>query len=568
MKIKLPKELRGFSYDRVMPVDLNSFDVDLLLPSIFFKVITGGQSWGRHPNEATKIREYVHGLAEHEDVVGFDNDERRRLLDRLTRTSLVHVGRKGASRAEEQIEGLTPYTLLAFKPEFPSEHSRLRRVDTLIYRMLLAQFDGDSEKLRSFFYSIFGKGVEIRLGAEPNGHYDGRTDLDTLTRLSIALIDQFEPTGIRQAKARVPREPCPAVARLIARDIWRYLEAYRERMPIEALTHHLKALINAELFFYSLKLFYAVTALVEVPAILPPAMRSQPQISRPEIYLDFTGALSGPSREMAAGCVRRDLEAIQRFVHANLTLRQLDRYVHRLRGDRRVSQLVSEALADDEGGPEYLQALLSLLENTAVSLRIGAAAQNDEDAIRRENAASGQDDDESDPEQSILNSVVDAAESDFERLVLLLTEGQRTQTAQNIIGWYWSVGGLTKPYGILSGALKSRQSWRYAPGNDLLATLVLLAAVDIPRWDRDYAEPKPIHLSEFLVWLERRFGILVDRPPENYVGSDYVAAAQENLRAMLGRLQQMGVFRDLSDDFTVQRLTPPYSSREKEPART
>ena len=45
-----------------------------------------------------------------------------------------------------------------------------------------------------------------------------------------------------------------------------------------------------------------------------------------------------------------------------------------------------------------------------------------------------------------------------------------------------------------------------------------------------------------------------------FQGAEYVAAAQDNLRAMLRRLRQMGVFRDLSDDFTVQRLTPPYVS--------
>jgi hypothetical protein len=563
MKIKLPKDLRGFSYDRVMPVDLNSFDVDLLLPSIFFKAITGGQSWGRRPNDPTKIREYSDELAAHEDIVGFDDDQGRRLLNRLTRTSLVQIGRKGTSRAVEQIEGVTPYTLLAFKPEFPSEHSRLRRVDTLVFRMMREQLRDDIA-LRRFFEDIFGKGLTIRAGAEPDGCYDGRTELDTLARLSIALIDGFESTSVRKAKERLPREPCPAVASSMARDLRRYLEAYRDRMPIEALTHHLKALINAELFVYSLKLFYAVTHLVERPIELPPAMRRQPEPSPPEIYLDFTGAPSGPSRQMAAGCVRRDLEAIQRFIQANLTLRQLDRYVHRIRGDHRVRAAVAEALADDEGGPEYLQALLGLLEDTAVVLRIDAAAQNDEDAIRRENSDSGAEGDEAEGGQTILDFVVEAAESDFERLVLLLTEGQRTQTAKNIISWYWSVGGLTKPYGILSGTLKSRQSWRYAPGNDLLATLVLLAAVDIPKWDKSDPSPHSIHLSDFLDWLERRFGILVDRPPAGYVGSDYVAAAQENLRAMLRRLQQMGVFRDLSDDFTVQRLTPPYAAGEVE----
>ena len=68
--------------------------------------------------------------------------------------------------------------------------------------------------------------------------------------------------------------------------------------------------------------------------------------------------------------------------------------------------------------------------------------------------------------------------------------------------------------------------------------------------------------KDFLRFLEERFGILVDRPPSPFEGAEYIAAARENLRAMLRRLRQMGIFRDLSDDFTVQRLHPPYAGKE------
>ena len=43
------------------------------------------------------------------------------------------------------------------------------------------------------------------------------------------------------------------------------------------------------------------------------------------------------------------------------------------------------------------------------------------------------------------------------------------------------------------------------------------------------------------------------------VAAEYIAAAHDNLRAMQNRLRQMGIFRDLSDDFTIQRLHPPYA---------
>ena len=43
------------------------------------------------------------------------------------------------------------------------------------------------------------------------------------------------------------------------------------------------------------------------------------------------------------------------------------------------------------------------------------------------------------------------------------------------------------------------------------------------------------------------------------VEAEDAAAARDNLRAMLARLRQMGLFSDASDDFTVQRIHPPYA---------
>src|SRR5712692_8141541 len=108
--------------------------------------------------------------------------------------------------------------------------------------------------------------------------------------------------------------------------------------------------------------------------------------------------------------------------------------------------------------------------------------------------------------------------------------------------WYWGVGGMKKPQGVLRGSVLSRKSWRYAPTNDLLAVFVQLAAARLsaPRnQEREEQEVQPIHLQEFLKFLEEHFGILVDRPPVPFEGAEYTAVARENLRAMLRRLRQM-----------------------------
>lgn len=189
---------------------------------------------------------------------------------------------------------------------------------------------------------------------------------------------------------------------------------------------------------------------------------------------------------------------------------------------------------------------------------VNADARRDLNFIRRENTQDGSGDDDDGLDIQTMDELFEGAESDFERMVLLLTDGQRAGIGSQVTNWLRSVGGLEHSHGLLQGNTKGRQSWRYAPSNDLLATLVQLAAIDTPEWDDADPRPRPIGLRQFLEWLELRFGILVDRPPAPYTGAEYVAAAQENLAAMLHRLQQMGIYRGLSDDFTVQRLIPPY----------
>lgn len=562
MKIKLPKRLRGFSYNRVLPVELNTFDVDILLPAVFFQVISEGKDRGRAANDPEEIQKYVRALADHPDVEGFDGTAGQRTLDRLVRTSLVQIGRRGRSRStsREQILGLTGYTFLAFKPGFPAESSTLRRVPALIYRMMRDQMRSE-ESCRKFFEDVFGKGIEVRGGAEPTGNYDGHTKLDTLTRLSLAFLDGFESTGVRKPNEQTPPEPCPGLAEQMASDLQRYLRTYRDRMSIEALTYNMRALINVELFVYTLKLFHAVVDLVEDPTVLPPAMRRNREPSLPGVYLDFTGLASGLSRDMAASCVRRDLEEMQRFIVANLTLRQLDRYVRELRSSRRTAQAINRALNSEDNGPDYLQMLLRLRDDPDVSRDIDASARHDEQEIRAENSedkggAPGEDTEHDNEE---INQLLEGAGSDFEAVVRLIVEAQRSTYSTHIVQWFWSTGGLQKPHGVLHGHLKSRQSWRYAPSNDLLALLVQLYAVQGQRWSWEAPAPQSVSLRDFLMWLEDRFGMLVDRPPDQFSGSEHHAAARDNLQAMLRRLRQMGIFRDLSDDFTVQRLVPPYA---------
>ena len=223
---------------------------------------------------------------------------------------------------------------------------------------------------------------------------------------------------------------------------------------------------------------------------------------------------------------------------------------------------IDKMLSPDLSGGEYLQRLLQLRDDPLVSLGIEALANFDEDRIREANSQEGEDN--SDEALDWFDAIVSGADGSVERVVSLLVEGQQKEAISKFIQWYWSVGGLKKNHGVLRGNSVNRKSWRYAPTNDLLAVLVQLAAarhMPVEIKGEEGQEVPPIRLQEFLQFLEERFGILVDRPPAQFKGAEYAAAARDNLRAMLRRLRQMGIFHDLSDDFTVQRLYPPYASK-------
>ncbi len=555
MKVVLPRDLRGVLFPRVLMIELNDFDIDLFLPALFYTILGEGRGRARRTNDPKGIGLYVGRLAEHGALEGFADREGRRVLERLVRTSLIVTGRVGTAKRGEQILATVPYTLLAHKPGFPTESSRQRNVDAFIYQLLRERLGGE-DSLRRFVKDVFGRGVRIEPPPQLGGAYDGETELDTLTRLSLAFLDGFDAVGTGLARSRSARSACPGPASEFATDLLRFLFTYHRLMPAQALTYNLQALINWELFVYSLKLVHAINELVREPETLPLAMRDEGSDSPPEVYLDFTQGASGLSREMAAACVRRDLEAYQQFLGSILRLRLLDGYAEKLKRSAARRTVLEAIVPPADEGPRYLQGLLLLERDPSGGLSVEALAQTDEERIREQNRQGEDDDSES---LGWLDALVEGAGSDVDRVVTLLLAGQQRQALSNFTKWFTGVGGLTKPHGVLQGTVRSRASWRYAPSNDLLAVLVQLAAARAMTKGDGEVGPQPIRLQDFLEFLRRRFGIVVDRPPSPFGGADYAAAARENLRAMLGRLRQMGIFRDLSDDFTVQRLQPPYA---------
>jgi hypothetical protein len=556
MKAALPRAAKGVHLPEVFEITMNEFDVERLLPSLFYLAVTKGRPRGARVNEPTAIEAYLSSLASHPSLSGFDTRGGRRLLERWVRASVVHVGKKGRARQEQQIEFVQPRTLLTYKTGLPQQEQRQRGVHLFVYHQLrrtLDELSGDTpsdESIKDLFKRTFGQGVEIGDGPAFDGRYDGDTDLDLETLLCLYYLDGFQATPARAAPRESPGAPAlPGLSRAMTKDLLAHLETYRGVIPTLALTKGLMALINLGLYTYTVRLAYAIDEVVTT-RVVPVVFGGETKWG-PEILVDFTRSRRGSSHRLARACFERELEQMRRFFEQLILLRTLKRF-----SDSRPTVADElQALNDSDKG-RYLLALLDVAETSWAQAR----AEVEFDQVVQDSLGGLQHEAEREEMKIYLDGFRRSHASSLDAYVgLLIAEQQRTQV-EPLLKWLVSVGGLKKPFGFLVGT--SRADAAYVMSDDLLGTLVHVIAAETPTAIRS-ADGSSVKLpmSSFLESLENRFGIIVDRPPSFLDDAEARAAARANLQAMKRRLREMGFFSDLSDDFGAQHLTVPIGAR-------
>jgi len=549
---------------------MNDFDPEMVLTGLFYLIRSRGRERGKG-TEATDTLRYARAFAEHDCVAGFEDTVGLRLAHKWSRTSFAKIGRIGRSgKGGEQIIYLVPLSFLTYKPAFPAQSSRHRNVHRFLFDLMF-RTNGDKvtwahvvsgraetePPLAALLREAFSHGVALSPGGDLEGHYDGKTLLDTEILASMYYVDGFR--AVQPRPRRFPPPPAPALpeaARALVRDVQCFVAAYASRMPTLALARHLIALLALELFAYTLRLIAATNQLVatgKVPNDMKTGVESNAEPL--QLYCDLTEDRRSVSTEMAAQCVARDLEGIEHFFRSSLTLRTLDRFVER-------STMLKSRFEEREGS-DYLVQLPKLRNDLQVETAAGMELAEIHKAWSET----------SDPEQeeAATTEANGTYTRDFDRLMEVLVEVQRKRGVEAYTRWYWNIGGLERDDGILSGSLRHRTTWRYALSHPLLETLVQLCVVlpeyrpfsgmRVGRELKDQLEPMPVLLSDFLRFLRERFGILIDRPPDFRPESEAQMAAQGNLTALKERLRQMGLFLDLSDDFNVQRIYPRFKER-------
>ncbi len=540
MTISLPPALRTYQYRPLTVFSLLDVDTDRVLPHLLELCVKGGRS-SPTLTDASGFTDYRDRMLTSGSVVGFEDRADRALLDGWLRSCVVEMGAVGRSHTGEQMLAAAPLSLAAYRAGLPTQRVRHRGVDEVVYRLLLDELEhrgsaNPAAALRTVIASATGRG--LALGPEPRWEPQlvDADQLDIGALLEFRFVEGIETGDARPVAGGAVDSPLPGVAADLGARLLAHVEQYGERLPTPALMSSFAALLAIGLFTYTLRTDRVARELIlagERPADM--ALIAPP--SGLELYCDFTGDLGSESDRICRRCIERDLDRVRQgfrdrmtFVVIENALSRMPEELARIRSLSRPEQLVALAAMKDHRRVENFAG--GRLDDLVAEAPGAGATEAEVDHLRRIQAADS---------------------SELDKLLDVLELVNQTKATKNSVDWYASVGGIKKPYGILQGSKPHRRSWRYAPSDELLQALLLAVFVD----RATHGIRRQIPLRQVLDVLHDEFGILVDRPPAFLDGAEARAAADANLEAFKVRLQLLGCFDGLSDDFSVQVVHHP-----------
>lgn len=528
MKIALPKELNELVTPTVLPVELNDTDIDRMMTRILEMAVKRGLYASSRVN-TKDYEKYLRTLWESKYLVGFDGEDGLDTLDGWIRSSILREERVGLRREETQMGYIRPLTIAAYRSGLPKTASRNRKADALTYQSVWRVLGGemhDTAAVEELFTRTFGAGVELGEAPWHTPRYDGKSDVDIDTLLALRFLDGFVGSqNPKDADRKFVPLPVPEAVDPIGHDLVAFLRQYGPAMPVAEAFTHLSALISLRLF--------------QLPLVTARVLRSMlsdgevDDCTNPvEMYCDFVKRKGSPSDELSRLSVQRDLEIMRTFFRDRLLVRELGRVA----AAGGMQPPVEEADAQ-------LKWFVSLKDDPRIGFGIGfqldrILALQDEGSVERDFV------------QSVLNA---PGLTNPDKLAAILVEALRKRGLENQVKWFHNTGGITKSYGVLSGTLRVRSTWRYAPSDEVLTSLLCLCFTNE---DGTTAYSK-LPIRTVLDRLEERFGILIDRPPADLDSATARAGAQENFSAFTRQLKLLGCFEGLSDDFTAQFVTRP-----------
>jgi len=326
------------------------------------------------------------------------------------------------------------------------------------------------------------------------------------------------------------------------------------------MVDYLKVLLAFHLALYHLRLFKLLPALIKrkgADPICAPAFCSMDARSpddphgdcpyRAGLFVDVAGQPDAASATLAVRSADAHYRRIPSFVKAYFSFKKLDEFAESLIKTGKLHRPKGEEL----GVGDVLR-LLEPLHNDERAKFFGARVYG----LVQDSAGNTEAD--LDPE---LKSVLDLKLSEFDTYVEMIVSLRGTFHRQYIIQCIDSLLMKNRPGALISQGRTKGAPRRFVLDSRLLEVLLQIAVL------RQDTPSSPFYTGELriealLTWLRERYGLHIDRLPRgDGFGAPSIedrAALRENTAAFTARLRELGFYRDLSDAYISQTVTPRY----------
>lgn len=519
----LRKKDKAFRLPKISYLDFKQIEMDRVLTSFFARLQHNGYPSRLIRQKQLKLEAFRKEFTGNPQWFrGFGRYPR--ITEAWIETHLMDVVNRG--KPNQAIAA--PRPLHGYTYRFRNtRHSRDYGAAQQLYEMLYHSRNSALvlEQLKSFFFAGIDPATET---------YDEDIVVDVETQALLRLSDQVESDAPDRGKRDVYKPLLQDACNLLAEDALRLL-AYRQHIPRSVMVEYLKILFALHLSLYHLRLIRWLPTRTGETA---------PGASEIGIFADMTGGTDEDVVSLAERSAGIHYRRLPEFIKSYFIVRKLDEFASTLnkRGD----------LGSPQNGSYFtVGGVLGLL---------GPEYKKDRDrffGMRLDSLLEVSSSDGTlDPE---IEQIMQLDLTDFEAYIECIVAHRGTYHKRYLTQCLDSLLLKNKDGALLSQPKARNSNRRFVIESRLLEVLLQLAVL---KPTSEGFRTQELRVDELLDWIRGRYGIHVDELPEQNGFRDPSVterkALQNNEEAFRRRLREIGFFRDLSDAYITQTITPRY----------
>ena len=539
---------REFRHPRISYLDFKLLEMDRVLTSFLARVWHNGYPSRILRNIELTVEDFVNEFVEHPEWFA-DFHNHRDITERWVETHLMDVVNRG--KANQAIAA--PRPLHGFTYRFRnSKHSRPYGADEHLYEMLTHAREQRGtralEHLKDFFFAGIDKATH---------QVDDTTQIDVEAQALLRLMNQVKEDAPDTRKGRESYPPlCVGASDLLAEDVLRLL-FYQRFMPRSVMVDYLKVLFGFHLALYHLRLIKLLPALVKRRSADPtcavlrcpmdPRSATNPHGDCPYrvgLFLDVVNRPGTFAARLAERSADTWYRRIPGFVKAYFTVKKLDELAIALTRQGKLTRPsdgfavadvlpLLEGMHKSEREPYFKARLANVLEDSG---------GHTEDLA---------------PE---IAQILEMGLSAFDTYIEVIMAHRGDFHRRYFVECLDALCMKNRPGALITQPRVKNAPRRFILDSRLLEVLLQIAVLR-PGGVVGY-HTEPLRIEEVLLFLRERYGLYIDRLPPGD-GFDVPSiqdrtALRENVVAFTARLREIGFYRDLSDAYITQTVTPRY----------